>query len=943
MDDEDGTRPDVAGGPAEAAEPEGALAARREAAFLSSPDALHILDMTGCLVDCNDTFLRHLGYRREEVIGRHAMDWDAHMQAGLRPREISAALAGGPVYRTIHRRQDGSLVDVDLCTVVQVVDGRQLLFCTARDISAQRLAEAELTDSRRRLSEVLSAAPFGVQTFQLTDEGGLRLVEANEAADRMLCRNHHVLQGADAEEVFPGLRGTDAAAACRRVASAGGRWEGEVLSADAEGIAGAYEVHAYQSAPRTVSVMFRDITERRRAELDSLVRHQQLLALYRATELALRAGDTGEVHDQILDLVCQTTGFAMAWIERYDRSAAEMVVVATRGVDDDALGSGVRQALPQVLSGIVAASGSPIVVHRVQERRDEASDGLRARGVQTYLCVPMAGDDGVLGALCAADRGSPPTDDRLVSWCSGVANTLATMVQRQQAEDALRESRRMLRLVIDTIPVRVFWKNRDLIYEGCNQAAARDAGLSSPEAIIGRTDYETAWFEQADLYRADDQEVLRTGQAKLAYEEPQHTSTGGLHWLRSSKVPLVNEAGEVTGVLGTYEDITDSKHAEEAVRRERAFLAQVVDAFPAMVSVKDAEGRFLLANRALAAAYGTTAEAMVGRTDGDYIDDAAEAARIDADDREVTATRQSKTIDEVPKVTADGQVHHLRTSKVPLLDEDGTCRCLLAATVDITDRIAAEQLRQQRQQAQKLESLGAMASGIAHEFNNLLTTIIGNLDLLADALPADSAAGDCLQDADTALRRAAELSRQMLAYSGREHMRFAPVGLDRVVGEAVDLLPAGVAASAEVRVQPLAALPPVYGDAAQLRQVVLSLVVNAAEAIGEGPGSIVVSAAECGLEAAGVAAQGDSRSELTAGPYLLLEVADTGCGMSAEVRERIFDPFYTTKFAGRGLGLAAAAGIVRGHGGVIWAESEPGVGTTLKLLLPAAGADAASP
>ncbi len=265
---------------------------------------------------------------------------------------------------------------------------------------------------------------------------------------------------------------------------------------------------------------------------------------------------------------------------------------------------------------------------------------------------------------------------------------------------------------------------------------------------------------------------------------------------------------------------------------------------------------------------------------------------------------------------------------------------------DVTARHRAEeerrQLEAQMQQAQKLESLGVLAGGIAHDFNNLLTAILGHTDLALLAMAPESPGRDNLREIENASRRAAELCRQMLAYAGRGRLVVEPVNLSRLVQELVHLLHVSISKKALLRCHLAEDLPAIEADPAQVRQIVMNLVINASEAIGDNDGviGITTGALECSGD--------DLRSSLHAevpppGRYVFLEVADTGCGMDAETQARIFDPFFTTKFAGRGLGLAAVLGIVRKHRGAIKVASERGKGTTFSILFPAVAASAARP
>jgi len=264
-----------------------------------------------------------------------------------------------------------------------------------------------------------------------------------------------------------------------------------------------------------------------------------------------------------------------------------------------------------------------------------------------------------------------------------------------------------------------------------------------------------------------------------------------------------------------------------------------------------------------------------------------------------------------------------------------------ALQAEMVERELAEEERRKVQvkllHAQKLESLGAMSGGIAHDFNNLLVGILGNAGLALQELPPDSPVRDAIADVEASALRAADLTRQLLAYAGKSQFVTAAVRVTPLIEEMENLLSAAVGRTARLEYRLSDALPAIDADASQLRQVVMNLVTNAAEAIGSATGRITVRTGvmEAGREYLADAHLGPNLPE---GEYVFIEVEDDGHGMHPATLARIFDPFFTTKFTGRGLGLAAVLGIVRAHRGAIRVRSAPGQGTTMRVLLPVATA-----
>jgi two-component system, cell cycle sensor histidine kinase and response regulator CckA len=289
----------------------------------------------------------------------------------------------------------------------------------------------------------------------------------------------------------------------------------------------------------------------------------------------------------------------------------------------------------------------------------------------------------------------------------------------------------------------------------------------------------------------------------------------------------------------------------------------------------------------------------------------------------------------------DGRVRWLYDSTRVLRNEKGEATHFLGYVIDITARVEAEdqarELERRLLHAQKLESLGVLAGGVAHDFNNLLTGILGQASLarrrLADQ-PVPTGLESALGQIETLSRRAADLTRQLLAYSGRGSFVKEPIDLGDVVRETVSMLGVTVPKTATLDLELAPGLPAIEADRTQMQQIAMNLLTNAGEALGGARGRVVLRTyvEECSEET--LRDRYDTPSA-TPGTYVALEVADTGIGMDALVQAKLFDPFFTTKGAGRGLGMSAVQGIVRGHAGLVRVTSEPGQGTTFTVLFPA--------
>ena len=373
----------------------------------------------------------------------------------------------------------------------------------------------------------------------------------------------------------------------------------------------------------------------------------------------------------------------------------------------------------------------------------------------------------------------------------------------------------------------------------------------------------------------------------------------------------------------------------EELRVSEARLRGFLRHAPAGIAFKDVEGHFLVINPRMAAMVGRPAGEILGRTNEELFPPDL-CARFRERDRRALALGQAIQ-EEERWLEQDGSTRYYLCHIFPLVDAAGRPSGLGFIGTDITERKQADLALVQ---SQKLESLGVLAGGIAHDFNNLLGAMQGNVEL---AMMADTPvqARPCLETLHGLMAKGSGLLRQMLAYSGHGKSSVSILDLNQLVEEMTHLLSTSISKKAQVRLD-LHPLPPMEADPAQIQQVVMNLVINASEAMGEQQGVISLTTRPEEVDQAAADLAGDSQP-IRPGCHVSLQVADNGTGMTPEVLKRIFDPFFTTKFAGRGLGLAAIHGIVRGHHGCIQVSSQPGKGSTFKLLFPAARGQAEPP
>ncbi len=500
--------------------------------------------------------------------------------------------------------------------------------------------------------------------------------------------------------------------------------------------------------------------------------------------------------------------------------------------------------------------------------------------------------------------------------------------REKEVRKRLRESGEIFARFLEHSPTYVFFKDENIRTLRLSKNYEEMLGMPVAE-MIGKTMDDLFPSELAKRMVADDMKIMKEGKAITVEEEFNGRCYSTL------KFPIFIE-GKPRFLAGYTIDITERKRTEEALRaseeRYRLLFQNTSFGFALHEILLDADGkpfdyRFLDVNPAFTTLTGLEAKDLIGRsvvevmpgTEPHWIKTYGKVA-LTGESAEFE--NYSRELDRHYSVTAYSPKHGR------------------FATIfhDVSERKRVEEekrkLEQRVQQAQKLESLGVLAGGIAHDFNNLLMVILGHAELAQKEISPMSPARRSLTEITTATRRAAELCLQMLAYAGKATFTLERVELCALVEEMAHLLKTAISKKAILNLNLERSVPPIEADPSQIRQIVMNLLINASEAIGDRSGVITVSvgATRCDRE---YLQKTELHDDLVPGRYVHLEVTDTGSGMDAETKSRIFEPFFSTKFTGRGLGLAAVLGIVRAHKGALKVYSEPGKGTTFKVLFPA--------
>ena len=403
---------------------------------------------------------------------------------------------------------------------------------------------------------------------------------------------------------------------------------------------------------------------------------------------------------------------------------------------------------------------------------------------------------------------------------------------------------------------------------------------------------------------------------------------GEERWMLARGRTYCDTVGVPVRLAGVGIDVTERKLAEEALRASEERYRSLIDATSSIVWITDASGAFV-EPQALWQEF--TGQAWEVQRGSGWLD------AIHEEDRDDVRRQWQRALDSKAVFEAEGRVWHAASGQhrhfvaraVPVRNADGSVREWIGTITDVEER---KRLDQKLLHADKLDSLGVLAGGIAHDFNNLLVGIMGNASILEETVTPGSDMAELAAAIVQASERAAHLTRQMLAFAGKGRFVVRQVDLSREVRELLPLLEPALPRSVDLRLELEDGLPPVKADPSQIQQIIMNLVINAGEATSKG-GTVTISTALRNDARDAETLFGDEvRSEHA---YVILRVQDTGQGMDEATRSRIFEPFFSTKFTGRGLGLAAVLGIVRAHHGGSQVQSAPGQGATFAVYLPA--------
>jgi two-component system, LuxR family, sensor kinase FixL len=504
---------------------------------------------------------------------------------------------------------------------------------------------------------------------------------------------------------------------------------------------------------------------------------------------------------------------------------------------------------------------------------------------------------------------------------------LAGLIEEQRHKaSALSESEARFRAMADNAPVLIWMSDTSKLCTFFNKGWLDFTGRML-EQELGDGWAESVHPDDLDLWRTVHGRSFDARQ-EFAMEYRLRRHDGEYRWVLDNGAPRFEPDGTFLGYLGSCIDITERKRGEEGLEKQRAFLRQVIDTDPNFIFAKDREGRFTLANKAVADAYGTTVENLIGKSDADFNRNREEVEAFRRMDMEVLDTLKERFIPEERITDSDGKVHWLQTVKRPIIDQDGSANQILGAATDITRRKEAEaELQRNRRElahVTRVSTMGELAASLAHELNQPLTAILSNAQAAQRFLAAPAVdlpeLREILNDIVQDNRRAGEVIRRMRTLARKEEFDAAPLDLAAVIGEVILLVHSdAILHNVRVMLELDHGLPAVRGDKVQLQQVMLNLLLNAFDALKDCPAD---------ERQVSVRAEWDSAFMVT------VTVCDRGTGVSRDKLDTIFEPFYSTKEEGLGMGLSISRSIVEAHGGRLWVENNRDRGATFYFQVP---------
>lgn len=878
-----------------------------EKLFQESPSPMAITRLAdGMIFAINRAFEEVFGFQADTISGSTTIAiglFSDETQRSLLVRKVQAhgAVRNFPLEL---QAQTGRRISALASTTPLRFDNEECLLTIFQDVTDLREKADTFAASEERYRTINDASPFGIHQYRLEHNGDITFLGANSAADRMLGVDHSRLVGKSINEAFPGLAGTSIPDHYRRIAIGGGVWHEQNIPYEDAHLQGALEMHVFRTAPGTIAVQFSNMTnEAKFAEI--------ILNISRGSSSAI--GD--EYFLLFAEYLCRSVGADYVMIgERIGEHADTISTIAVYG--DGA----VRGNFTYDLKGTPclhimlerAGCSYPDKVHAA------FPDGtfLEEMGIQGYVGVPLFSAQGdVLGLMAVLTRTPLKNAETIESVLSFFAPRAAAELERRHAEEFLR----LARFSIENASEAIFWYDMTGRYLYVNEAGCRALGYSLDELQlmhifdIDPRATEEAWKNMIDSLR-------RKGSI---HHESALFSKFGRELPVEVRTNLRRYAGKEY-IFSFAHDISERKRADEMIAAEKERLAVTLRSINDGVITTDVDGSIVLMNRIAEYLTGWRQQQALGRAIREIFRCLQDKTRepYELPFAEPGATDRFRALpNRLLLITKDGRERTISAYAAPVRDRESYFSGIVLVFRDITEQVRMEEdlLRNE-----KLESIGVLAGGIAHDFNNLLTGILGNLSLAHMLIDPEDRVVHKIEEAIKASERARELAAQLLTFSKGGVPVKKTLSIRQIIMDSASFSLRGSNVRCAFDIPD--SLLPVDVDPGQINQVINNLIINADQAMPDG-GTVRI-------RAENVTISEHSILPLRPGDYVLVAISDEGSGIPAKLLPKIFDPYFTTKTKGSGLGLSTVYSIIKRHNGHVSVQSALGRGSTFTLYLP---------
>ena len=702
---------------------------------------------------------------------------------------------------------------------------------------------------------------------------------------------------------------------------------------------------------------------------------QRLTAQHAVAGVLAESVNLNEAAPGILQSVCESLGWELGALWKADAAAGQLRCVAVwhqpaRPVPQFCAAT--REAIFACGAGFpgrIWADAKPVWVENVAEDARCPRASIAAKeGLHAAFGFPITIQHEVVGVIEFFSHEIQPPDEDLLRMMATIGSQLGQFIVRKQMEESLAEERNLLRTLIDTLPDAIYVKDAESRFVLANVGVAQLMGAARPEDLYGKKDSDFYPPNLARQYFADEQAMVESGQPLINHEEPVIDPRGEQRWLLTTKAPLRDSRGRITGLVGIGRDITERKRVEEQRDLSQARLQAILDNTTAVIYLKDRQGRYLLINSQYESLFHISREWIVGKSDYDlFSKEMADAFR--ANDLKVLTAAAPIQIEEV--VPHDDGLHFYISLKFPLHGSTGFPYAICGISTDITERKRAEvelknactglarseealrtalaelktsheelkATQSQLIQAEKLESIGTLAAGVAHEVRNPLQTILAGVDFLClHAARRRETVPMVLTEMRDAIRRADSIVRELLEFSATNHPDVRDEDLNAIARHSLNLMQYELKKHHITLAQELATdLPMLQLERNKIQQVFINLFLNAVEAMPDG-GTLAVRTYARPLAGEQLTALSGASSRSGPGETLVIaEIEDTGAGIPPDQITKIFDPFFTTKPTGTGLGLPVSKKIIELHGGAIHIANREQGGVRVAVVFKTSG------